>query len=319
MSSKYHLVKILLKCFLLIATTLIVDFSLSIAINRSLRSVGIGELGFQHVKKMQYDIVIFGASKSITNYDPATINEITGLSCYNLGSTGGTILVQHPQVLRILESYAPRLIVFELIGDDLGEWLLSYKEGRVVDRMLPHSDLPQVNAALSSIDRWHRFKAVLKTYKYKDVVVEVLVRLLQSGNLNYNTNLGFAPKGNNRGREFKDISAEFDKRFDFGIDYKRSPVIEGVFDDLLTELVQNNVDAIFVHSPNYENSWNTIDPRIREMIEDKGFRYYNMGENLPAFDFSNADNYFDMLHMATIGAKQYSIMFSNFLLSLQLD
>lgn len=319
MSSKQEQVKIVYKTALFVICILLVDAILSNIICYSLRNVGTGELGFQHVIRKKYDIVIFGASKSTTNYNPKIITDVTGLSCYSLGSTGSTFLAQYPQIIRILNAYHPRLVIFEIMGDDLSESLLSYKEGRVVDRMLIHSDLSEINDLLCRIDKWHKIKSIIRTYMYTSVIGDRIVELLRNSNTIYDPNLGFNPKERNPNFIFK--GAVKDPANNPGIkpEYKRSQIIEQAFENILIELQMNKVNAVFVHSPNYKNYSSRVDPKVLEMIQDNGYKFIDMAQELSGFDYSEFGNFSDDLHLSPQGADIYSRRFGLFIHSLALS
>ena len=319
MSFKSEFFRIILKLIAMFFMILICDLCLSSLFQSAFRNVGTGELSFQHVKKKKYDILIFGASKSTTNYDPKVISKETNLSCYSLGSTGSTFLAQYPQILSILEEYSPKLIVFELTGTDLNEGLLSYKQGRVVDRMLIHSDRKSINDLLKQVDKWHWLKSKLKTYKYTSVIADRIVELFRNKSSKFDPKLGFNPKERDPNFRFDKIDALPQAEETDPHTYKHSPIIEKAFTDMLLELRKREVHAIFLHSPNFRNMGYSIDPKITQMIEKNGMAYYDMALELSEFDYNNYEYYSDMLHMSSEGASVYSRQVGLFIKNLLAD
>lgn len=306
MSFNKQLFRILLKIVLFAAFVLVTDLLLSTIIQYSLRDVGTGELSYQHVTKEKYEILIFGASKSTTNFNPNVISEVTGISCYSMGSTGSTFLAQYPQVVEILETYTPRLIIFELIGVDLNESLLSYKEGRVVDRMLLHSGRKEISDILVKVDKWHRIKSILKTYKFTSVVADRIVELFRNSNSRFDPKLGFNPKERNPNFHFEQPKSDPEPGGSSVSEYVRSPIIESAFMNMLVELRERGINAIFVHSPNYRNTDGDVDPLIIQLVKQHGFRFFDMADQLEGFDYDKYDYYADHQHLSKLGAEEYS-------------
>lgn len=318
MSFKSDLGKIIVKLVILILCILAMDLVIYTLIGQSLKNIGTGELGFQHVIKSKYDIVIFGASKSTTNYDPSIIKDVTGMSCYSLGSTGSTFLAQYPQLVRILDAYTPHIVVFELIGDDLDEGLLSYKAGRVVDRMLLHIDNKDVYDLITQIDKWHGVKSVIRSYRYTSVIGDRIVELFRSRDHTYDPRLGYNPKERNPNFVFKIEDDMHARNDEIAIKRNNSPIIERAFERMLSELQRNSIHAVFVHSPNYMNRGSRIDPTVIRMIHEKGMEFYDMADNV-VFDYNECDYYSDELHLSPQGANEYSRVFAMFLLSLPIN
>ncbi len=304
MNFKSETSKLIIKIALFAIIFMICDLCLSSLLKNSFKKVGTGELGFQHVIREQYDIVIFGASKSTTNFDPRIISNETEASCYSLGSTGSTFLAQYPQVISILDSYTPKLFIFELVGSDLSASLLSYKEGRVVDRMLIHSDKKNIDNILKQVDEWHFIKSKVRTYKYSSVIADRIVELFRNRSNSFDPKLGFNPKKRNPNFKFENIREDKkDLERDFS---NRSPIIENAFNEMLTAIKNKNAHAIFVHSPNYKNVGGIVDPQVIKLIEKHGMSFYDMAIELDKFDYNNYDYYADVLHLSEKGATAYS-------------
>ncbi len=66
------------------------------------------------LQKTHEDIIILGSSRAEYNYNPAAIRKVLGMSCWNAGSAGQSILYFSTIEKVILNRYSPRLIILNM-------------------------------------------------------------------------------------------------------------------------------------------------------------------------------------------------------------
>ena len=93
---KTELGRVLFKLSLFIIVLLCIDLVLSGVMKFAENSYFNGENKYRAAIEEKSDVIILGASKAATDYIPSLISKNTGYSVYNLGTTGGTFLVQYP-------------------------------------------------------------------------------------------------------------------------------------------------------------------------------------------------------------------------------
>ena len=67
--------------------------------------------------KTNEDVLIFGSSRAVHHYNPQIIEDSLGMSCYNCGYDGNGILLNYGYYQMIIERYAPKVIVYDVIGE----------------------------------------------------------------------------------------------------------------------------------------------------------------------------------------------------------
>lgn len=301
-----------LKIIVLICILFVVDLAISSLIKHLAKQNKSEELRYVAATAEKSEIIILGASKATTNYNTKLLEDLTGHSVYNLGTTGTTVIVQYAQLLRILSTYKPSLIIIELIGNDLNQELLDSRSGRTLDRLLIHSDLKEVNSLLCDLDSWHRFKAVFKSYRYISVLGDIIFNTIRPSASDSNLK-GYKPIKVDPGF-VRRMSGPTNKAEDQGYSYVRSEILTDVFKAMLSLLKAQQANVLFVKSPNYQNAKRGIDPLIVDLLAKNGFELTDSNVLAAKFDASVIGYYSDDLHLSEAGAKAYSKLISELIL-----
>lgn len=159
---KKRILRYLLFFAILIVADQVVGRVISVLAKKQTRDDRIGQL---LDGKINADIAIIGSSRALNNYSPAIISKQTGLTCYNFGVSGSSILF-HEVIFDLIlqQEHKPKLIIYNL--DDRG--ILFAVDGIVhrKDVLFPYVDNAIVNRNICEQLKKRHFATYLsETYR----------------------------------------------------------------------------------------------------------------------------------------------------------
>ena len=125
---KKHLIKILLFLLIIVA----IDVLTGLVCSRLTAMARGGDTARNEYicNGTSEDILVMGSSRAIHHYNPAVIDTVTGMSCYNCGQDGNGVILNYGRLHMILQRYRPRVIIYDvmpeydlLAGDDNRKYL----------------------------------------------------------------------------------------------------------------------------------------------------------------------------------------------------
>jgi hypothetical protein len=223
------------------------------AINHGLRSIETSQFGaFNTVVSGQANagIVISGSSRALCHYDPRIIQEITGLSAYNIGMNASQIDVQ----LAVLKTYLrhnrkPKLIIQNL---DLFS-LETTERGKIYDPgfFMPYLSEPELYDTLRHIDSsvWKWKHLPLYGYAVEDLRFTWAWGLLGLVNVNppETHHRGFNPRSQRWNSDFDAFKASVETGVSYRIDPKGLQDLEAI----LSLCRENGIAILLVYSPEF--------------------------------------------------------------------
>lgn len=122
--------------------------------------------------RQRNELVVIGDSRVRHHFNPALLRRETGLSTYNAGVNGQSMLFFYAMERLILSAYRPRMIMLHLGPGDFA------REQEALDRLsvvLPHANHPEVKKLLMLRSPYERFKLLSRTYPYNSMLVAALL------------------------------------------------------------------------------------------------------------------------------------------------
>ncbi len=121
--------------------------------------------------KQRHEVVVIGDSRAHHHFDPAVLEQETGLGVYNAGVDGQSLLFFYGLEQLIVAEYRPKLFLLHLGPGDL--------RGRqeALDRLsvlLPHAHHPEIRALLMQRSPYESIKLLSSIYPYNSMIAGLL-------------------------------------------------------------------------------------------------------------------------------------------------
>ncbi|NVO08517.1 MAG: hypothetical protein HXX16_01015 [Bacteroidales bacterium] len=124
-------------------------------------------------KECKSDILVFGASQALHNYDSRIITDSLGLTCFDAGQDGGhSILLQYAQIKVIAERYSPRLIFLEFNPKNIVHYPGDYDRLSI---LLPYyKEYPELRPLILLRSPYERIKLFSAIYPFNSKIFSII-------------------------------------------------------------------------------------------------------------------------------------------------
>jgi hypothetical protein len=253
------------------------------------------------------DIIISGSSRALVHYDPVILQEISGLSAYNLGADASHIDMQ----LAVLKLYLkhnkrPSLVIQNLDMHSLEPSEVLY-EGALFKPYVREDE--ELFAAIQKIepDAWKWRVLPLYGYATEDVRFSWLIGLgaLCGFQPPEDCIRGFRPSDQTWTGAFD----RFRKKNPDGVSYEINPAGIAALEELIQLCKTNQIALLLSYSPQYEEMLNLVKNRSEVFSQ---FRRMARDFDVPLWDFTDSflcrDKYYfyNSQHMNRRGASEFS-------------
>ncbi|WP_158748505.1 hypothetical protein [Acidobacterium sp. S8] len=257
--------------------------------------------------KVNADIVVVGSSRASVQYDPRTIEAVTGHSAYNLGINGTQTDMQVAFFKAYLEhNRKPHTVLFNL---DAFAFVTSHEVFNpaqympyLYDRAL-YDALRKINPEI-----WKSRYLPLYGYVVEDMnytwVHGIEAFFGHSPAEDYF--LGFNPRYRSWSSDFERYQAANPKKVSFDIE----PAGVADVEDLIQVCKKNGIDLIFIYSPEYKQMQMMTSNRA-EIFDH--FRKFTEQYNIPMWDYSDWPHdsdtsfFYNSQHLNATGAAAFSL------------
>ena len=224
------------------------------------------------IEKAKEDIIIFGSSRASHHYDCKVFQDSLGLSCFNAGKDGMTIIYASTILPVITERHKPKLIILDVNPEEL-----SFKAGKegedlLISTLLPYaSKYPKIKSAVSELNKIEIIKCrISKVYPYNSFIFPILQHYMHIGLTGFN---GYIPLTGSH------LSIEETSKVQ-----KDAPAIDSFilkkFEDFLKEVSSENISMKIIISPTLMN-YSTNQVELMDSIANKyGFDLWNYTDSV---------------------------------------
>jgi len=248
---------------------------------------------------LKSEIIIFGSSRASHHYVPGVFENKFKLTFYNAGRDGNYFLYSYATFKAVTRRYTPKLIIFDL---NPNEMIYRKSDYEGLSTLLPyyyyHPELKEIIELRSHFEKYKMFSA---TYPFNSQLIRIIFRNLSKARDTFN--MGYLPlygkiKNTKTEKALNDTTGVIDK-------YKIAAL-----NDITTYCKQRNISLIFVCSPVFSKSKESIGSKIAENIANSDqSRYWDFSNDSV---FNHHPEYFDdNLHLNDDGAKLFSAIISN--------
>lgn len=260
-----------------------------------------GYYGFEDSVKNKPDIVILGASRAMSHYDPNIIRDSLNLKVFNYGYGGTSIVLQYAELKDLLRYYQPKMIIYELAGNDYDPFFL--KSSALKPASYFHQD-KYLNNIFITNDKYITFKRLIPLYKYNGDLLDIFLANKRHQKLLISN--GYVPLHNAMLSEM--LKKEEISEQEETMQQDSSLLREGLA--LIMALAKKyNVNLMFVRSPIYPDARSNlpliIDNEVYDDITSSGYCIYNFSiTNIP--QFGNPNYFKDYIHLTDKGSSIFT-------------
>jgi hypothetical protein len=298
--SMINLLKFFKKIILALSILFILDFLIGSLLRHyfELQNQGIGYHTTHSVKKTEEDILIFGSSRAQHAIIPKIIQDITGLSCYNVGQAGVGIAYSLGLQQMIFQRYQPKVIILEVFPVDL--FNKSKKNLDVLSYLLPfYKDYPQIHSIIHERGKYEKFKHYSKIYPFNSLALQILYNNTFIDENEYSK--GYSPLHKSLKKNKLEVAV-----------YEKFKISENnliYLNQFIQNCRSNNIEIYFTYGPIYAENGKVINKPnnlIKKFCEDNRIKLFNFSNNSLFID--NPKYFNDKIHLNNSGAIKYSQM-----------
>jgi hypothetical protein len=244
------------------------------------------------LENVKSDILIFGSSRAVQHYDPFIIEKMTGLSTFNVGLDGQSIIYQKAILEVILTRHQPKLIVLELFeGMDFSSGTNQYDRLSV---LLPYvKKYSSINNIVLQRSRFEKVKLLSKTYPYNSLLIRIIEGNIELTNTD-KSNTGFVPKSGHWNLPIKEITKTQPNYDEAKVQY---------FYDFVNICKQKNISLFVIISPKFEKCEDCFS-FSQEICDFAKIQLHNYSSD--NIFVSNIKYFENPSHLNSEGAKVYS-------------
>ncbi|MBP6870599.1 MAG: hypothetical protein KBC43_01210 [Bacteroidales bacterium] len=247
------------------------------------------------------DILIFGSSRAVNQFDSRIISKKTGMSTYNCGFGGQGLQFSYIQMAETFKRYTPKIIILDISPNIL----LDPKSNDKLKILLPYFKKDTlIYNALTGNDYKEKLKFISAIFPYNSTILYMLRKFHED----FNDSLkGFIPI--HRMLDTANLSVQIDKQF------PGSVITEANFthlDQIINLCKSNDVQLVVVICPIYRLNENLKKHtgHIKDHI-NQNFKEIQLMDYSQHPMFLHEEKLFsDNLHLNYEGAKMFSEVFS---------
>ena len=121
------------------------------------------------VDQTRADILVFGSSRALHQYNSSTISKGMGMTCFNTGSNGQKLPYATALQEVIFKRYQPKIVILDLVL-----WDIQVDRGKYdkLSVLLPYcNEHPELAKYVNGDDRYGRIKLLSQTYHYNSFLL----------------------------------------------------------------------------------------------------------------------------------------------------
>jgi len=304
---KKFLIEVIMFAMPVVILALFTDKFLSTNLRKS-KSVAEGEFTVWNDivdGKINSDVVVYGSSRAWIHINPQTLMDSLHTTVYNLGIDGHNFWLEYLRHQLLLKyNHKPTLIIYSLDvfmlqkRKDLYnlEQFLPYMYGNkdMEDKILSYQGFNKYDCKIPLLRYTGQYSAIrtaLNMYFNPSQDTAMRIRGYQSRNIGWN----------------EDLSKALHTMKSYKVELDSSSMI--LFDKYISDCKQNNIQLIFVYSPEYIEGQHFVENR-KDIMEL--YKHYSNKYGIPFYDFSadsmsyNKKYFYNASHLNKTGADLFS-------------
>ncbi len=180
-SSSKDVLRLFKRLLLLLLILIACDRLGGVVIKNMYQRLEVGQFGpkINAVIRHPHELIIFGSSRVENQYMATIVSEETGLSSYNAGFGGQSILFHYGLEQLVLKKYTPKLVLLDMNLDDFTD----HQRQHALDKLsilLPYADNSKVYDLVAERGTYERLKLLSAIYPYNSQLLQILKFTLRS-------------------------------------------------------------------------------------------------------------------------------------------
>jgi hypothetical protein len=300
--SKYPPIKLfLLRFILILSVTILFDFGIGTILKFCYfhQKSGATYRTTYAFDSTKAEVLVFGSSRASHHYVPEIFEASLHCTFYNTGSDGNFILYNSAIFKGITKRYKPRMIIFDIIPDELEYSADSYDR---LSSLLPYYyNHPEIRRIVNLRSRYEKIKLLSSIYPYNSLLVTIAIGQLEFNKKRKPDNKGYIPLCYKMKNVKLDTRQNEIIKHDFCIDYNKVDALK----EIISICKLKNIRLIFVKSPLFNFVHNSCyDLTFSKLCSETDISYFNFSNEK---EFLNQPAYFaDRSHLNEDGAKEFS-------------
>ncbi len=297
--------KVLAYCFvqlaLFVAIVVLIDFGIGNLLQHFYFTM---KRGTQYrttyaIEKTTADIIIFGSSRAVHQYDPLIFEERLKLSCYNAGRDGEESTLYHYAVLKgITKRYTPKIVILDLMNGELGNQLYSYD--RLASLSPYYHTHPELRSIIDLRSKHETLRKISSIYPFNSLIISIFTNNLNARKEKNPDIQGYLPIQSTK--IITKALSTYDKTEQYDLDSIKISVLK-LF---IGECNQKKIKLFIICSPYYEKETGTDYSivNIEKIAASKNIDFFNFGQD--SFYLKRPELFCDVLHLNKNGATIFS-------------
>lgn len=276
------------------------SFLTCLTLDKICQSRSLGYHGLLDKTNKRPEIVVLGASRAQCHYVTPLIAERTGLSAYNFGYGGTSVLSQYSQLMEILKVYKPRLVIYEVVGGDFHETYLS----RSLEYLKLFPDNEYLREARREGDDYSFLRTLFPMYKYNKAGLNIGLSLFRPTRTE-----GIMGYHSLKDAQLPILLRHAEEESPQG-EYVRNSLLSDCFEEILRLADSENLNMLFIRSPLFDNTkggYPPDDPKVFDKLKESGFDFHDYGD-VNLYGFQDPNLWADYYHLGNTGAVKYTNM-----------
>jgi len=170
---KKVLKNLLLKLFVLSITLVLLDFIIGslLDIFYFRQESGVLYRTTYAIEKTKEDLLIFGSSTAIHNYDPTIFEKGLKMSAYNVGNDGRSVFYHYAVLQAVLKRYKPKIIIYDFEIREFSKDQESYDR---ISSLLPYyKKNPEIRPIIELKSPYEKYKLLSNIYPYNSLIFTI--------------------------------------------------------------------------------------------------------------------------------------------------
>jgi hypothetical protein len=287
------------KLFLFLLGLIIVDVVLGKVLEHYFLKINAGETSRINysVNNANQEMIILGSSRASHHYNTKILEDSLGLTCYNAGQDGESILYHYGILKCVLKRTKPKNIILDFNVNEFVQSDISYNR---LSYLLPHySRHTEIQQIVNLRSPFENIKALSNLYRYNSYLLPIIANnVMHRKETAYN---GYLP-----------LDGHWKKHLGEKIGFTEGGNLDSIkiasFKSLITEARQTDCNIVVLVSPFFQEFGKV--PRsvkiAEEICKQQGVRFIDYSQSS---SFLQHKEYFsDIEHLNRTGSEVYSKM-----------
>lgn len=305
----------LMQIILFILPILIVAYFADIFLSHELKKSKNEELGVWNAVfegRVDSDVLIYGASRAMTAFDPAILSKCLRSPVYNLGISGHNFWLEYLRHAELLKyNKKPKLIILSVDMSTFIKRSDLYRLEQFLPYMLTDPMIKNFTSSYQGYTSWDYRIPVVRYFGQPKIFLLALKVFFNSSSLNIADRVQGYLSVDQAWNENNFILSKKKMKSGYRVVFDRATI--ELFNQFLEECREQHIQVVFVYAPE-EIEGQNLEGKYREQVMDL-LKQFSKKYQIPFYDYSNNSisfqkkYFYNAQHLNKNGAKLFSSEF----------